>query len=157
MLRDSQDDSSAEVRRIQLDLEGGAAEKKTLEGFLNQSISKADYQFMNERYDTAIAGLLQKLDAIEQRRKLDTQTGGAQRDIKAAIRKIVTEGKSDDFCGQLLDHMTVYADGRVEVVLKLPPSWWFSYWKACGNSTPKLRSSNSLNGLFRQYNVSHHR
>lgn len=80
---------------------------------------------MNERYDASIAQLLKKLDAIEQRQTLDTQTDGAQRDIKAAIRKIVTGEKTDDFCGQLLDRMTIYADGRVEVALKLLPSRWF--------------------------------
>ena len=126
VLKDSQDDGSAEKRRFELDLEAERQKKQTtLEGFLNQSISKADYQFMNERYDASIAQLLKKLDAIEQRQTLDTQTDGAQRDIKAAIRKIVTEEKSDDFCGQLLDRMTIYADGRVEVALKLLPSRWF--------------------------------
>lgn len=126
VLRDSQDDGSAEVRRIELNLEGERQKKQTtLEGFLNQSISKADYQFMNERYDASIANLQEKLTAIERRQKLDTQSTGARRDIRAAIRKIVTGEKSDDFCGQLLDHMTVYADGRVEVSLQLLPSRWF--------------------------------
>lgn len=126
VLLDSQDDGSAEVRRIELDLEGERQKKQTtLEGFLNQSISKADYQFMNERYDAAIAALQEKLAAIEQRQKLDTQSTGARRDIKAALRKIVTGEKSDDFCGQLLESMTIYADGRVEVALKLLPSRWF--------------------------------
>ncbi|MDD3346482.1 recombinase family protein [Oscillibacter sp.] len=126
VLKDAQDDGSGQQRRLELDLEAERQKKqKTLEGFLNQSISKADYKFMNDRYDAAIAGLLQKLDAIEERRKLDTQATGARRDIKAAIRKIVTEKKSDNFCGQLLDRMTIYADGRVEVALKLLPSRWF--------------------------------
>lgn len=65
-----------------------------------------------------------KQPAIEKRRKRDTHTTDSQRDIKTAIRQIVT-GESDDFCGQLLDRMTVYADGRVEVALKLLPSRWF--------------------------------
>lgn len=98
--------------------------QNTLEEFLNQSISKADYQFMNERYDAQIAQMQEKLSAIEKRQKLDTKTNGVQRDIKAAIRKIVTGEKTDDFCGQLLQSMTVYADGRVEVALKLLPSRW---------------------------------
>ena len=79
---------------------------------------------------TGLAGmrntsLQEKLAAIEQRQKLDTQSTGARRDIKAALRKIVTGEKSDDFCGQLLESMTIYADGRVEVALKLLPSRWF--------------------------------
>lgn len=126
VIKDCQDDGSAEVRKIELDLEAERQKKqKTLEGFLNQSISKADYQFMNQRYDAQIAQMQEKLIAIEQRQKLDTQTAGARRDIKTAIRRIVTEEKSDDFCGQLLDRMTVYADGRVEVALNLLPFRWF--------------------------------
>lgn len=126
VLKDSQDDGSAQKRRIELELEGERQKKQaTLEGFLNQSISKADYQFMNERYDANIAQLSKKLDAIEARQKLNIQTEGSRRDIKAAIRSIVTGEKTDEFCGQLLDQMTVYQDGRVEVALKLLPSRWF--------------------------------
>lgn len=114
------------MRRIELDLEGERQKKqKTLEGFLNQSIFKADYQFMNQRYDAQITQIQAKLDAIEKRQTLDTQTTGSQRDIKTAIRQIETGEKFDDFCGQLLDCMTVYADGRVEATLKLLPSRWF--------------------------------
>ena len=79
----------------------------------------------NQRYDTEIAQMQEKQPTIEKRQKLDTQTTGAQRDIKSAIRQIVTGEKTDDFCGQLLDRMTVYADGRVEAALKLLPSRWF--------------------------------
>ncbi len=119
------DDGSSEKRRLELNLEGEREKKqKTLEGFLNQDISKADYQFMNQRYDACIAELQQKLDAIEKRRKLDTKTTGVQRDIRTQIRTIITGEKSDFFCGQLLDSMTVYADGRVSVALKLLPSRW---------------------------------
>lgn len=80
---------------------------------------------MNQRYDTSIASLQEKLAAIEQRQKLDTKSAGARRDIKAATRKIISGEKSDDFCGRLLESMTVYQDGRVEVALKLLPSRWF--------------------------------
>ncbi|WP_293008655.1 MULTISPECIES: hypothetical protein [unclassified Oscillibacter] len=54
----------------------------------------ADYQFMNERYDACNVGLQEKVDAIEKRRKLDTNTTSTQRYIKAAIQKIVTEKSS---------------------------------------------------------------
>lgn len=79
----------------------------------------------NQRYDAQITQIQAKLDAIEKRQTRDIQTTGSQRDIKTAIRKIVTGEKTDNFCGQLLDRMTVYADGRVEVALKLMPSRWF--------------------------------
>jgi site-specific DNA recombinase len=126
VVKSGQDDGSAEKRRLDLKLEGEREKKqKTLEVFLNQDISKADYQFMNQRYDACIAEIQKKLDVIEQRRKLDTKTTDMLRDVKARIRSIIAGEPSDFFCGQLLDSMTVYADGRVEVALKLLPSRWF--------------------------------
>ncbi|WP_295578937.1 recombinase family protein [uncultured Oscillibacter sp.] len=127
VLKDTQEDDNAEIRRMERELEETRQKKqKTLEGFLNQFISREDYQFMNQRYDVTIAALTENLEAIELRRKLDASAKDACQDIKSAIRKIVTEEKPDDFCGQLLERMTVYADGRVEVALKnLPARWYF--------------------------------
>lgn len=125
-VKSGRDDGSAEKRRLEPELEGEREKKqKTLEGFLDHAISRADYQFLNRRCDAHIAEIQKKLDAIEERRKLDTKTTGAQRDAKARIRSIIAGDLPDFFCGQLLDSMTVYADGRVEVALKLLPSRWF--------------------------------
>ena len=63
--------------------------------------------------------------AIQKRQMLDTQSKGARRDIRAAVRGIVTGETADgNFYGRLLHHMTVHSDGRVEVALKLLPARW---------------------------------
>lgn len=67
----------------------------------------------------------EKLAAIEKRRNMDVKTKGARQDIQAEIRKIVTQKKPDSVCGQLLDSMTVYANEKVSVALKLRSFRWF--------------------------------
>ena len=126
VLKSAKDDGSGEKRRIERDLEAAKDKKMAaLDAFLSQSISKEDFQFVNERCDREIAVCQDQLAAIEQRQKLDTKGKTAKRDVRASIRAIVTGERADEaFYGRLLDHMTVYADGRVEVYLALLPTHW---------------------------------
>ena len=126
VLKGSQDDGSGEKRRIERELEAAKDKKMSaLDAFLVKTISKEDFQFVNERCNREIASCRERLDAIEQRQKLDTESKTVRRDVRAAIRAIVSGERADEaFCGRLLDHMTVYGDGRVEVYLDLLPAHW---------------------------------
>lgn len=119
-------DDGGEKRCIERKLEAEKDKKKAaLDAFLTKDISKADFRFVNERCDREIAGFQERLAAIEQRQKLDTEGSTVKRDVRAAIRAIVTGERADDsFYGRLLDHMTVHADGRVEVCLALLSARW---------------------------------
>ena len=56
VLKDSRDDGSADLRRLNRELEGEKEKKqRALEEFFDRTISKADFQFMNERCDRKIA------------------------------------------------------------------------------------------------------
>ena len=126
VLKSSQDNGSGEKRYIERKLEAEMDKKKAaLDAFLAKDISKADFQLVNERCDREIAACQDRLAAIEQRQKLDTEGRTVKRDVRAAIRAIVTGERADEaFYGRLLDHMTVHADGRVEVYLALLPTHW---------------------------------
>ena len=127
VLNDSGDDVGRELRRLKQTLEEEKEKKqKTLEAFLDQTISRADFDFMNERCDRKIAQIQVDIAGIEKRRKSNAQTrAGVKKDVREAIGSIVNgERRSDDFYGRLLDHMTIHSDGRVEVSLKLLPVRW---------------------------------
>lgn len=126
VLKDSRDDGSADLRRLNRELEGEKKKKqRALEEFFDRTITKADFQFMNERCDRKIAQIQEQIVVIEKRRKLDTQTTGVKKDVREAIKSIVKgERDSDDFYGRLLHHMTLHSDGKVEVSLNLLPARW---------------------------------
>ena len=67
----------------------------------------------------------EKIAAIKQRQTLNTNTQTLKPDIRAAITGIVSgRTADDDFYGHLLQQITVYRDGRVEVALNLLPAKW---------------------------------
>ena len=112
-----------EISCLERELEETRTNKqRTLEAFLGQSISQEDFFFLNHRWDDRIAELKQQLAAVQQ------ETAGAQdaeADIRAAIQACIqTNVAEDSFCAQLLNHMTVSADGRVEVTLRFLSARW---------------------------------
>ena len=126
VLRDSRDEDSTEIHKLERALEGAREKKqRALEEFFDKTISKSDFQFINQRCDSTITQLQGQLAAIQKRQMLDTQSKGARRDIRAAVWGIVTGETADgNFYGRLLHHMTVHSGGRVEVALKLLPARW---------------------------------
>lgn len=137
IVEEVQDDSGEERRRLTQALEAERERKqRALEALLDQTISKGDFQAVSQRCDSAIAHLEEQLSALGRRQSAD---------IRTAIRGIVTgETADDDFYGQLLDHMTVHSDGRVEVALRfLPARWVYALGGAAqsGSSVPISVSS----------------
>ena len=126
VLKDGRDDGSADLRRLNRELEGEQEKKqRALEEFFACTISEADFRFMNERCDRRIIRIQEQIAVIEARRKANIQTNIVKKDIQEAIRSIVKgERDRDDFYGHLLHHMTVHRDGKVEVSLNLMPTQW---------------------------------
>ena len=126
VLSNSADDGQVELQRLELELE--KLQKRSdaiLDRFLDQTIGKADFQRARSRCEAEITQTQERIEAIRQRQKLDTDTKTLKPDIRAAITGIVS-GRTvdDDFYGHLLQQMTVYRDGRVEVALNLLPAKW---------------------------------
>lgn len=126
VLSNSADDGQVELQRLELELE--KLQKRSdaiLDRFLDQTIGKADFQRARSRCEAEITQTQERIEAIRQRQKLDTDTKMLKPDIRAAITGIVSGQTADDsFYGRLLHHMTVYQDGRVEVALNLLPAKW---------------------------------
>ena len=126
VLSNSADDGQVELQRLELELEKLQKRSDTiLDRFLDQTIGKADFQRARSRCEAEITQTQERIEAIRQRQKLDTDTKMLKTDIRAAITGIVSGQTADDsFYGRLLHHMTVYRDGRVEVMLNLLPAKW---------------------------------
>ena len=96
-----------------------------IDRFFDETISKADYQRAKARCESEMNRVQEKITAIKQRQAWNTDTQTLKPDIHTAITGIVSGHTADDvFYGHLLQQMTVYQDGRVEVVLNSLPARW---------------------------------
>lgn len=125
ILQNNQDDRSKEQKRLARELEQEEEKKqRALESFLEKDITKADFQFINHRCDACILNIQQNLEEIRQK-KQDASVKNTRQKVQEMICSIVQHDQEDEnFYGRLLDHMTVYHDGRVEVVLLCLSTCW---------------------------------
>ena len=126
VLASGEDSGEQELRRLEFELEKLQARNDTIhDRFFDESITKADYQRAKARCESEMNRVQEKIAAIKQRQTLNTDTQTLKPDIRAAITGIVSgRTADDDFYGHLLQQMTVYRDGRVEVALNLLPAKW---------------------------------
>ena len=126
VLASGEDSGEQELRRLELELEKLQARNDTIhDRFFDESITKADYQRAKARCESEMNRVQEKIAATKQRQALNTDTQTLKPDIRAVITGIVSgRTADDDFYGHLLQQMTVYWDGRVEVALNLLPAKW---------------------------------
>ena len=80
---------------------------------------------MNERYDSQLAGLQTRLDAVREQEKLHYDTTQLAADVRKQVGSILRgETDSEVFYKNVLEQMTVYRDGHVELRLNLLPMKW---------------------------------
>lgn len=116
----------AEKRLLERELEGERVKKqRALEAFIDQTITKADLQFLNERCNSSIDRITAQIAAMERRQIQDEFSAGEAEDIADAIRGIMTgERAAQAVYARLLHRMTVDRDGRVEIVLEEMTARW---------------------------------
>lgn len=125
VLASGEDSGEQELRRLELELEKLQARNDAIhDRFFDETISKADYQRSKARCENEMNRVQEKITAIKQRQTLHTDTQ-LKPDIRAAVTGIVSGRTADDaFYGHLLQQMTVYQDGRIEVALNSLPARW---------------------------------
>ena len=80
---------------------------------------------MNERYDQELAALDQRMQAVREKQKLCYDASSLADNVRQKVKAIVCgETDSEVFYKNILDHMTVYRGGRVELRLNLLPQKW---------------------------------
>lgn len=96
-----------------------------LDAFISQQITKDEMKLVNERYDKDLGDLRSRLEAARSKAGISYQPETLQKDVKKKIAAIIGgDTESEIFYKNLLDHMVVYKDKKVEVYLNLLPQKW---------------------------------
>ena len=124
VLLEERDGADGEKRRLERELEETRRKKERVLGaYLDGKLSEADTLFLNGDCDRKLEQLERDWSAARQTEK--GADPAAEDAICAAVLEIIRgEAGSDHFFGQLLDHMTVWPDGRVEVLLRRLSARW---------------------------------
>ena len=121
-------EQSGGARRDALELQLEQLNQKreaALDAFLSRDITKEELRRMTTRYDREAAELRQRLARARTRSETSYAKATLREDIRRRAAALVGgEGDSEVFYKNILDHMVVHRDRRVEVRLNLLPQTW---------------------------------
>ena len=110
-----------------------------LDAFFSRQITKDEMKLVNERYDRELDALRVRLDAAHAKAGAAYEPEDLRKDVERQITAIARgETDSEIFYKNLLDHMVVYKDRRVEVYLNLLPQKWTFILENLRNLNRKL-------------------
>ena len=96
-----------------------------LDAFFSGNITKDEMRMMNERYDKELAGLNSRMDVVKARQRVVYETSTLRDDVRKQVTSIISgDLGSEIFLKNVLDHMVVFQDKRIEVCLNLLPHKW---------------------------------
>ena len=112
--------------KLELELEQlNRKREAALDAFFSRDITRAEMRRMTDRYGREAAELQARLDKVRARAETARETAAIGEDIRKRVADIVGgKGDSEVFYKNILDHMVVYRDRRVEVRLNLLPQTW---------------------------------
>ena len=106
---------------------GQLTQKKAdvLDAFFSKQITKDEMQLVNRRYDGELEALQKRLEATRVRGNVTYKTERLREDVSRQVSDIVN-GKTDSemLYKNVLDHMVVHKDRKVDVYLNLLPQKW---------------------------------
>ena len=125
-IREGETESADTEDRLQYQIDRLIKKKETvLDAFFSQTVTKEEMRLMNERYDQELAALDQRMQAVREKQKLCYDASSLADNVRQKVKAIVCgETDSEVFYKNILDHMTVYRGGRVELRLNLLPQKW---------------------------------
>ena len=116
---DNEDRLQQAIKKIQ------TKRAKVLDTFFAEEITKEEMRIMTNKYDTELSDLQARLDAVRKQQTLHYDISQLSGDIRKEITSIVKgETSSEAFYKNLLDHMTVFPDKRVEICFNLISYKW---------------------------------
>ena len=96
-----------------------------LDAFFSKTVTKEEMRMMNEKYDGQLADLQGRLQTVRQKAALHYDLDALKADVKSEVTAIVRgDTQSEVFYKNVLDHLTVCHDNRVELRLNLLPQKW---------------------------------
>ena len=116
---DNEDRLQQAIKKIQ------TKRAKVLDTFFAEEITKEEMRMMTDKYDTELSDLQARLEAVRKQQTLRYDISQLSGDIRKEITSIVKgDTKSEIFYKNLLNHMTVFPDKRVEICFNLLPYKW---------------------------------
>lgn len=96
-----------------------------LDAFFSGQITKEEMRLVSRRYDGELEALQKRLEAARDRGSITYETERLRDDVGRQVTEIVN-GKADSeaLYKNVLDHMVVHKDKKVEVFLNLLPQKW---------------------------------
>lgn len=119
-----------------------------LDAFFSKTVTKEEMRMMNERYDGQLSELQDRLEAVRQKGALHYDLEQLSADVRQEVAAIVNgDTQSEVFYKNVLDHLTVYRDNRVELRLNLLPQKWVFVLDKMQELRRKERVSHSESAL----------
>ena len=114
-----------------------------LDAFFSRQITKDEMKLVNKRYDVELDALQVRREAARSKEEIVCETEALRKDVKKKITAIVSgETDSEVFYKNLLDHMVIYKDKRVDVYLNLLPQKWVFVMESLRDANRRLSSQN---------------
>ncbi len=96
-----------------------------LDAFFSKQITKEEMQLVNQRYDMELERLQQRLKEVQVKIDITYNLEKLQEDVARQVSAIVNgQTDSETFYKNVLNHMVVHKDRKVEVFLNLLPQTW---------------------------------
>ena len=96
-----------------------------LDAFFSKQITKEEMHLVNQRYDGELEDLQRRLEGVRERESITYEEDQLEKDVGRQVADIVNcRADSEVLYKNVLDHMVVHKDRKVEVFLNLLPQKW---------------------------------
>ena len=125
-IREGETDSTDSAERLESEISQIMKKKEAvLDAFFSGNITKDEMRMMNERYDRELAELNSRMDVVKAGQRIVYGTSTLRDDVRKQVASIISGDRgSEVFLKNVLDHMVVFRDKRIEVCLHLLPHKW---------------------------------
>ena len=125
-IREGETDSTDSAERLESEISQIMKKKEAvLDAFFSENITKDEMRMMNERYDRELTELNSRMDVVKAGQRIVYGTSTLRDDVRKQVASIVSGDRgSEVFLKNVLDHMVVFRDKRIEVCLHLLPHKW---------------------------------
>ena len=96
-----------------------------LDAFFSKQITKEEMQLVNQRYDRELEDFQRRLEGVRERESITYEKDQLEKDVGRQVVDIVNcRADSEVLYKNVLDHMVVHKDRKIEIFLNLLPQKW---------------------------------
>lgn len=96
-----------------------------LDAFFSKQITKEEMHLVNQRYDGELEDLQRRLEGVRERESITYEEDQLEKDVGRQVADVVNcRADSEVLYKNVLDHMVVHKDRKIEIFLNLLPQKW---------------------------------